>query len=193
MSSLNPFVVTYCRSTPVLGWNTWRVSHGIHARTQLPRAAENVNIPFCATQWSLACVLRDVGWIQSPYSTKHVLCTMTHCSLKWEVCHQYVWSLRKCLSFQQGPGVRLNKYPDAKIRFVAKLKIMWQWDLTLFVKPHLYILEDKSFLYIAEMYICTIIQAFEDGHNLQAIVAVFSSLGGNEPGLTGVSEGLNNK
>jgi len=56
-----------------------------------------------------------------------------------------------------------------------------------------FILEDKSFLYIAEMYICTIIQAFEDGHNLQAIVAVFSSLGGNEPGLTGVSEGLNNK
>lgn len=51
--------------------------------------------------------------------------------------------------------------------------------------PHLYILEDKSFLCIAEMYIYTSIQAFEDGHNLQTIVAVFSSLGANEPGLTG--------
>jgi hypothetical protein len=61
------------------------------------------------------------------------------------------------------------------------------------MEPHLYILEDKSFLYIDEMYIYTSIQTFEDGHNLQTIVAVFSSLGGNEPGLTGVSEGLNNK
>jgi hypothetical protein len=61
------------------------------------------------------------------------------------------------------------------------------------VEPHLYILEDKSFLYIAEMYIYTSIQAFEDRHNLQTIVAVFRSLGGNEPGLTGVPEGLNNK
>jgi len=65
--------------------------------------------------------------------------------------------------------------------------------LTLVVEPHLCILEDKSFLYIAEMYIYTSIQAFEDGHDLGTIVAMFSSLGGNEPGLTGVSEGLNNK
>jgi len=63
----------------------------------------------------------------------------------------------------------------------------------LVVEPHLYILEDNSFLYIVEMYIYTRIQAFEDGHDLRTIVAVFSSLGGNEPELTGVSEGLNNK
>lgn len=65
--------------------------------------------------------------------------------------------------------------------------------LTLVVEPHLYILEDVSFLYIAETYIYTSIQAFEDGHDLRNIVVVFSSLGGNEPGLTWVSEGLNNK
>jgi hypothetical protein len=61
------------------------------------------------------------------------------------------------------------------------------------VEAHLYILEDESFLHIAEMYIYTSIQAFEDEHDLRTIVAAFSSLGGNGPGLTGVSEGLNNK
>lgn len=39
---------------------------------------------------------------------------------------------------------------------------MWQYGLTLVVKPHLYILEDERFLHIAEMYIYTSIQAFED-------------------------------
>jgi hypothetical protein len=61
------------------------------------------------------------------------------------------------------------------------------------VEPHLCISEGKSFVYIAEMYIYTSIHTFEDGHDLRTIEAVFSSLGGDRSGLTGVSDGLNTR
>ena len=94
-------------------------SVSIHARTQLPRAAKNVNIPFCATQWSHACVLRDDVWIQSPYSTKHVLCTMTHYSLSEKSftsvngCYANVFLSRRALGF-------------ASINILIQKFVLWQ-------------------------------------------------------------------
>jgi hypothetical protein len=75
---------------------------------------------------------------------------------------------------------------------VAKLKVVWQYGFTMVVEPHLCTSEEKSFVYIAEMYIYTSINSFEDWRDLRTIEAVFSSLGGDRPGLTGVSDGLNN-
>jgi hypothetical protein len=83
---------------------------------------------------------------ESPNSTKHLLCTMTYYSRSQKSLTRVKCLLRRCISFLKGRGVRLNKYLDAKICFVAKLEVMWQQGMALVAEQHLFILENKCFV-----------------------------------------------